>query len=711
MRTIAAAVVALGAALVALGAARAQSGPTYQVPACKVAPRIDGLDTAGEWTGASRIALDVPMVSGKGEPRPSRRAELRLMASSVNLYVALTMPDAERNMSTSPLVADMAVLAFCRGADVAAGDDRRVVLPGAWADKHFVAPGKDEDDAKRDGAAAMGWRAEPGGGRYFIEWQVPLRSGDSNDIAVSPGDRLRFDIAYLDKFSTDLASAQVGGLFGADTDHVRLWATLELPKDVGPEAPAPAPEWLAKLFPYTGKPDHLRNRLSRVDAAEVDIQGKVGGWATVQFTYPGLDGRDEVGQARIFLPPQVREKPGSKVSLIHNAGYELDDAGAAALLAKGYAVSTPHADPRNPLGRGVNLDRAVLHAVRALPCIDPGRVSIQGGSAGGWMTLMLAADAFPLVWAMPDVPPVHWGYNAAYIAEHKEMAGPAPGGTQPRLPVLAVVVPIAEQSLAYYGVPFDSPAYLAISPLAHLDTITAPTLAVFSTADILVPLDQVSTPLVQPIDSAKFPAGFTTAMSNRFPGVGGKRTLLSALPASRVDVFPVPLPDEWRVPQGGQPKPGAKPIALPFSQQKVWSVVVIDEGPVEPADGHFKYQFGADHEPFRSWAEKRGVTPDQLTQPKLERLMKRVLGQPWRPLRVRPGGKGPEIAGNQLDYREAERADVLLGLRAFAKDDACARRLAGVYASLPASLKVLGSRLGDGSAAGVRKALDAAATK
>lgn len=711
MKKAAFALVLLGAVLRMPAPAAAQSGPTYRVPACKVAPRIDGIDTPGEWAGAFRVRIDVPMASGKLEPRPSRRAELRLMASSTNLYVALRMPDAARDMSASPLVADMAVLAFCRGAEVAKGDDRRIVLPGAWADKHFVAPGKDEDDARRDGAAAMVWRSEPTGGEYFVEWQVPLKSGDPNDIAAAPGDRLAFNIAYIDDFSSDLARAEIGGLFGSDIDHVGLWGALVLPKDAGPEARAPAPEWLARLFPYTGKPNRLQHRLSRVDAGEMDVQGKIGGWATVQFAYPGLDGRDEVGQARIFLPPQVREKPGGKVSLVHNAGYELDDAGAAGLLAKGYAVSTPHANPLNPLGRGVNLDRAILHAVRRLPCVDAGRVSIQGGSAGGWMTLMLAADAFPIVWAMPDVPPIHWGYNAAYIAEHKAMAGPPAGGSQPRLPVLAAVVPIAEQSLACYGEPFDSPAYLAISPLAHLDTITAPTLAVFSTADILVPIDQVSTDLVQPIDRAKFPAGFSTALTDRFPGVNGKRTLLSALPRSRFERFMLPLPEEWRIAPGGQPRPGIRPIALPFSRTKVWSVVVIDEGPVEPGDGHFKFQFGMDHEPFRVWAERRGVTPDQLTRPKLERLMKRMLGQPWRPLRARPGGKGPEIAANQLDYAEAERADVLLGLQTFARDDACATRLARIYAELPAGLKVLGPRLGDGGAAGVRKALAAAAMR
>ena len=111
--------------------------------------------------------------------------------------------------------------------------------------------------------------------------------------------------------------------------------------------------------------------------------------------------------------------------------------------------------------------------------------------------------------------------------------------------------------------------------------------------------------------------------------------------------------------------------------------------------------------PFLKWAEEQGVRPKQLTIPKLKRLIKRFLGEPWRPLRISVEADGKTIAGNQLDYPEAERADVLLGLFAFSADDACAKHLAKLYAELPADLRALGPRLGDGSPAGVRAAIQA----
>lgn len=706
-RTLSAVLTALFLFL-ACGCAQAQTpGAEYPAAPCKVAPRIDGVESPGEWAAAAPAETVLAMRSGKGQARPDRRAELRFMSSASNLYVSMRLPDAARDMTTSPLVADLVVLAFCRGSELSAGDDRRAMLPGVFADKHWVSPGKDADDPHRDGQGAMEWRKTASGGEYFMEWQVPLKSGDKNDVATVPGERLRFNILYIDRFSPTLEGTELGGVFGADTDHSGAWGSVRLAAQVGAEKPAPAPEWIARLFPHTGPPARVAPRLRRVDAGEIQVGVQTVGSVILELKYPGLDGKDALGQARLFLPPGVRTDPKRRVPLVHIAGYEANEGAAAGLLAQGYAVSTPHGHPLNPLGRGVHLDQAILHAVRALPCIDPLRVGIQGGSAGGWMTLMLTADAFPLMWSMPDVPPIHFGYNAAYIGENQKHTTAAPGSTQLRLPVLAAVGGIVEQAHALYGVAHDSGAYLAVSPLAHLDAVTAPTLAVFSTADMLVPIDQVSPKLVQPWDAKLFPSGFSMALTERFPGLGAKRTLLEALPAQRYQLFQLPSGDNPTRLGVGVPQGPVMPRSLPFSRERVWSIVVVDEGPPEPTVGHFKYHWALDHEPFRKWAESRGVTADQLTAPKLRRLMKRYRGEAAHPLRVRPGNRGEEIDGNVLDYPEAERADVLLGLAAFAQVDARALRLAQLYAALPPELKALGPRLGSGAPAGVRAALAA----
>jgi hypothetical protein len=474
---------------------------------------------------------------------------------------------------------------------------------------------------------------------------------------------------------------------------------------VAPEAdasPAESAPWVERLFPHTGAPGRLAQRLKRVATAD---HGLAGGSVIVEIRYPDLRRQDQTGMARIFLPPVLRANPGATAPLIHNAGYELDEASGQALASRGYVVTTSHAHPLNPLGRCVHLDQAILHAARALSFVDARRVSIQGGSAGGWMTLMLAADAFPLVWVAPDVPPIHWGYNAAYIADSQRLAGPAPGSDKPRMPVVQIVGPIADQSRDLYGVPFESPAYLAVSPIGRLAAITAPTQVTFSTADMLVPIAQVGKELIRAHDPKLLPEGFTIAMSDRFPAPNGRRTLLEALPRRDRELTIVPSPAApVRLMLDGSTQGQPHKAALQFSKSKVWSIVILDEGPVEPEVGHFKYAWALDREPFKRWAEAQGAHAAQLTKRKLEGLMRRVIGETMPPLTARDA-QGREYAANLLDYPEAERADVLLGLREFAEDDVCAVRLCDLYRALPRRLKALGPSLGQGDADGVRRAL------
>jgi hypothetical protein len=145
-------------------------------------------------------------------------------------------------------------------------------------------------------------------------------------------------------------------------------------------------------------------------------------------------------------------------------------------------------------------------------------------------------------------------------------------------------------------------------------------------------------------------------------------------------------------------------VELPFSKERVWSLVVIDEGPVEPDAGHFRYAITPGQEPFLQWAFARGVTADQLTQPKLTRLMMRMLGREYRPFSTRPEGAAEPIDAVRLDFPEAERQDVLRGLLAFADDPARAMRLAERYQELPGELKALGPPMGN-TAEEVRSAL------
>ena len=464
-----------------------------------------------------------------------------------------------------------------------------------------------------------------------------------------------------------------------------------------------------RLFPNAQPPDHYERRLRRVEAHEKLSGSSSIGVVTADFVCRNMDGKEEPGQARFYLPTALVRGGVQNAPLIYNAGYELDENGAAKLAEKGYVVCTPHAHPAHPLVRGPYLDLALLHAARSLNWVDPLRVGIQGGSAGGWMTLLLTAESFPLLWSTPDVPPIHWGYNAGYLRSNLVTAGPPPGSTEPVVPYLYAVAQIADPSMKGLGTDVDSSSALAVSPLAHLDTITAPVQTYFSSADVLVPLNQVSEELVKARGAAQIPNAYNAAMQSSYAAVHGQRTLLKALSRRGYELFSVPVPmGLGRVPPVGKPGSGKSgTIVLPFSKSKTWSITVVDEGVPDTECAHTKYQWGADHEPFRRWAEAEGILASQLTATKLERLMKRLLGEPWRKMEMPIPGSNRVARRELLDFPEAERADVLRGLRAFSMDDGRAAHLGQLYSHLPKRLKVLGPQLGDGTAAGVRSALEA----
>src|SRR4029077_4895886 len=118
---------------------------------------------------------------------------------------------------------------------------------------------------------------------------------------------------------------------------------------------------------------------------------------------------------------------------------------------RGFVVVTPRALEANPLVRTTNPDTALLHIARSLPFVDDARAIVAGGSAGGYATLMVAAETFPLAGAAPDVPPINWGYNAAYFLKQKDRIAPAKGETTSRIPILYGVGFLIKDASKVYG--------------------------------------------------------------------------------------------------------------------------------------------------------------------------------------------------------------------------------------------------------------------
>jgi hypothetical protein len=276
---------------------------TIDSAATDVAPEIDGVIDADEWKAAPVIKFDLEMFRFPTfAAEKSRACELRVMNSANALYVAWRVPDATVNASLSPVDFDLAMLAFCRGKELAAGDDRHAIAPGAYRDKHVTTPGKDADDPQQDGRGA-GVQAD---GAYTLEWAIPLNSGDANDIAVKPGDSLRFNLAYFDAFQFDFKDTQAGAAYGNNLNIAQGWGTLRLASKVRDDGGTAfsGPTWVKPLFDsFAGTP---AGRMRLVETAV--IPGGSPPTVKAVIEYPYLDPQGQPRQGR-------REKEAHRTSV------------------------------------------------------------------------------------------------------------------------------------------------------------------------------------------------------------------------------------------------------------------------------------------------------------------------------------------------------------------------------------------------------------
>ena len=664
-----AAAVGLGFGLGRPTASTGGDGPPSSITsgACTVPPTIDGVLERDEWKEATVVKLDMSMVRTKPYAVRGRRpCELRVMNSANALYVLLRVPAPVAHRSLDPVEIDLASLCVCQGKDVARGDDRKVIAPGLYVDKHVTEPGKDEDDARQDGRGAAGWEK----GRYTFEWAVPLDAKDPEDLHVKPGEAFAFNVAYVDGFRADGKDTEAGGVYGVDLDHATAWGTIRIAgggvDDGGAAFRGPA--WISEVLRTPDTP--AGGRLAVVETHVLTGSSQRIGKADVAYRYRDPDTLETPAKGKLYVPESLRK--GGKLPLVYSAGYELDDASASAWVEKGYVVATPAGVDRIPLARTQNADVALLHRARALPCVDDARVVIVGASAGGWMALMLAAETFPLAGVAPDLAPVNWGYNAAYLLRQRD-------GVWAKVPALFGIRPFVEPCLKVYGEDVNDRTWYLHSPIAHLDTITCPVSAVWTTADMLVPIDQIGARWVHPFAPADFPVGLTMEPSALVTHEDARRRLTDALGEADGDVTVVPMPGGVVRKSVSASAETRKTLELPVSGTKRWSIAILDEGAPEPGMDHQKYNLRWTRDAFLKRHVTGRIALDQLTARKLERLMDRFADREWLPTALK-----------HLDLQPIERADVLRGLSTYVAGSADhARHFSELYGRLPPERQVL----------------------
>jgi len=466
-------------------------------------------------------------------------------------------------------------------------------------------------------------------------------------------------------------------------------------------SPAAWQRWVKRLA-QPASSDRIDRPFRVVSHTKTAVEHRVGSSTSkmgvrqydLEVPYLSIGGQARTGAARLF----VRQDAKAPMPLIAVMHYELGLEGAAEYMAEGWAVMTPR-EGLNPFADSVNFNLALVQACRQMPFVDAQRIALVGGSAGGYVTLMVASQAFPIAAAAALAPLVSMPYNVEFFA--RNMAAARCGAKDDKgndascVPVFCSIAEAITGFAAFLG-PLGETwrAWLRNSPVGVLNLVTCPVLATFSTADTLVPVNQVSDGFAIRPGKGIFPEGFEFARRAVVAMPPARKTFMQGA-GGQARVFRVTVPDTltkfWEMGEAGA-APADYLVPCMFSRSQRFSILILDEGAPDPRLGHFKYCFRYTAVPFlrHCFGRKTPLAAEQLTLRKLERLMRRFRGEePDALVGCEEPGKPPTLL-TRRNTTAREQADVVAGLRAYSESgDAHRRRLRALYRKLPASLRAL----------------------
>jgi hypothetical protein len=301
-----------------------------------------------------------------------------------------------------------------------------------------------------------------------------------------------------------------------------------------------------------------------------------------------------------FYTPASAEGPLPTIYIPH---YEMKATSAElkTYIAAGWAVAAPKDEtPANNgalTGDDLVFNNAALYTLRHMPeQVDKQRIALVGGSAGGYMTLMLDALQMGITASVANSPIVNIHYN---LFQYFPLTERLNAFWQPRVKTKALCAMLFAKDKvravirSYFDLPVpfvglvsgqfepnarafpdqaDYGRFEAFSPVALTGDFSSPFMLVHYTSDMLVPIDQIDSRFVQPAGNT-VPKQHSTELDKRIPGPLG-RTFVEELPADRTHVLSTES-------DGAEAE-----IVLDYDPEKMFNVHIVDDGPKESCSSH-----------------------------------------------------------------------------------------------------------------------------
>jgi hypothetical protein len=321
----------------------------------------------------------------------------------------------------------------------------------------------------------------------------------------------------------------------------------------------------------------------------------------IEIPYITKENKVEQRPVRLYIP----QKAQVPMPLIYVPHYEMgeDSLELRDYLSKGWMVASPTDFDNKYNGQLTDddlvLNNAALYTLRRLPEVDKNRIALVGGSAGGYMTLMLNALQLGICCSIANCPITNTYFNfygyfqeasklnqqawAKLIAENGENAMPKEKADNPLelmkslmklpIPFVAGVSGMFQPILNNFLDPKDIERWEAFSPVALAELFCSPIMITHFTSDVLVPIDQITKRFTYAKPGDSLPEDFNSRIPENYPGKL-KFSLEERLPG-----------DETRT-ECMQAEDAEAEGALRFDADKRFNLNIYDDGPVEGYGSH-----------------------------------------------------------------------------------------------------------------------------
>ncbi len=394
---------------------------------------------------------------------------------------------------------------------------------------------------------------------------------------------------------------------------------------------------------------------------------------TVTIPYLGMSGEKLRGQARFYYKQELLES-NNKIPVYCGVHYESSEKTIKKYIDMGIAVITPYFGEipiKFPLGNSINFSKAMIQWARRLPVVDRAKMIFGGVSGGGYMTLAMGAEFFPLCALVSDVPCPNWSYGTNYLLVNQEASGCwLPPNEQKALPVLAQIAPGANLAMYIFEKDLKSNTWYTLSPISYVDRITAPVMVLAATGDMLCTIDMFTREKFFTLEGQGFPKNYTRDFDSLTLNEKAKVTLDESIPKEKFathvidapkELYQFSLNDSKIIDDSSYDIDMTKEIERPWSKDKQWNLVILNEGAPLPYIGHNRYLWNTSISTFVNHYKNREADVEQLNAAKLKRLLERY-SRKLSEVALLANGE----PANRLNFEKLEKLDVVTGLLDYA---------------------------------------------